>query len=110
MNTAILIRIGQWFISGIDDGAILLHPFEEIIHDVVGALRELKRKERLLCIAMVRPSPHNEPIHLNPGILGTRRADTSCSRKYLSCNQERHKGAEPSPRKGETPRNEIIFV
>jgi hypothetical protein len=84
MNTAILIRVSQWFISGIHDGAILLHPFEEIIHDVIRALGELKREDGLLRVTMVRTSRHDESVHLNPSVLGTRRADTSGTRKDLS--------------------------
>src|SRR2546423_14201928 len=104
MDTTVLIRIGQRFIPGIHDGAILLHPFEEVIHNVICALRELKQRERLLRVAMARSSRHDESVHLNPGILGTRRAYTSCPRKYLSRNQEGHKGSEASPRKGEASR------
>ena len=54
MDAPILIGIGQGFISGIDYGAILLHPFEKIIHDVICALRNLKWEESLLRIAMTR--------------------------------------------------------
>ena len=100
MNTAVLIRVGQWFISGIHDGTILLHPFEKVIHDVICALRELKREDRLLRVAMVRSSRDDESVHLNPGVLGTRRADTSGPRKDLSGDQKGHKGPEAAPRKG----------
>ena len=54
MNAAILIGVGQRFISRIHDGSILLHPFEEIVHDMVGALRDLKRK-RASCSPGARP-------------------------------------------------------
>src|SRR5688572_31189585 len=106
MNAPVLIRIGQRFISGIHDGPILLHPFEEIIHDIIGTLGELKRKERFLRIAVARASRHDEPVHLNPGVLGTRRTDTSRSRKYLSGDQEGHKGSKAPPCKGEASRDE----
>ena len=49
-------------------------------------------------------------VHLNPAVLRTRRADTSCPRKDLSGNQEGHKGPEASPRKGKAPRDEIVLV
>ncbi len=110
MNSAELIRIGQWFISGIDDGTILLHPFEEVIHDVISTLRKLKRKNRLLRVAMGRSSRNDESIHLNPGILRPRPADTSGSSKDLPGDQEGHKGPEAAPRKGETSRHEIVLV
>ena len=110
MNTAVLIRVGQWFISCIHNGAILLHPFEKVIHDIIRALRELEREERLLREAMVRSSRHDESIHLNPGILGGRRADTSGPRKNLSGDQKGHKGPEAAPRKGKASRDEIVLV
>ena len=101
VNATVLIRVGQWFISGIHDSAILLHPFEEVIHDVICALRELKREDRLLRVAMVRSSRHDESVHLNPGVLRARRADTSGSRKDLSGDQKGHKRPEAAPRKWE---------
>ena len=103
MNATVLIRIGQGFISRIDDGAILLHPFEEIIHDVIGALRDLKREESLLSVPMARASRHEEAVHLNPAILRTRRADTPGSRKDLPGHEEGHKGSKTSARKGKAP-------
>ena len=103
MDATVLIRIGQGFISRIDDGAILLHPFEEIVHDVIGALRDLKREGSLLRIAMARFSRHEEPVHLNPAILRTSRADSSGSRKDLPGHEEGHKGSEASARKGKAP-------
>src|SRR4029077_20155301 len=110
MNAPVLIWISQRFISGIHDGPILLHPFEEVIHDVICPLRELKRKDRLLRITVTRAPRYDEPVHLNPGVLGTSRADTPRSRKYLPGNQERHKGSEAAPRKGKAPRDEIVLV
>src|SRR5512147_1590797 len=102
MNSTVLIRIGQRLISGIHDGAILLHPFEEVIDDVICTLGNLKREEGLLRVAIVRSSRHNEPVPLNPAILGTSRADTSGPRKNLSGNQEGHQRSEAASGKGET--------
>ena len=110
MDTPVLIRIGQGLISRIDDGAILLHPFEEVIDDVIGALRDLKREERLLSVPMARASRHKEPVHLNPAVLRTSRTDTPCPCKDLPGNEESDKGSEASPGKGEPPRNKIVLV
>ncbi len=110
MNAPVLIRVGQRLISGIDDRAVLLHPFEEIIHDVIGALRDLKREERLLRVAMARASRHKESIHLNPAVLRARCADTPGPCKDLPGHEEGHKGSEASPRKGKAPRDEIVLV
>ena len=97
MNTTILIRVGQRFIPRIHDGAILLHPFEEIIHDVIGALRKLKGKNRLLRVAMGRSSRHDESVHLNPGILRPRPTDTPGARQDLSSCQAGPKGPGAAP-------------
>jgi hypothetical protein len=35
--------IGEGFVAGIDDGAIELHPLEEFVIDVIGALAELEK-------------------------------------------------------------------
>src|SRR5258708_1039981 len=43
METAILARVGEWFIASVNDGAVVLHPLEEIILDVIGALADLKK-------------------------------------------------------------------
>src|SRR5262245_2972798 len=103
MNAPVLIRVGQGLISCIDDGAILLHPFEEIIHDVVCTLRDLKRKGKLLRITVARSSRHEKPVHLNPAILRTRRADTSGPCKDLSGYEEGHKRSKAPARKGKPP-------
>src|SRR5436190_15712200 len=36
-------RVGQRFVTGVDDRAIVLNPFEEIVLDVIGALADLER-------------------------------------------------------------------
>src|SRR5262249_22354060 len=110
MNAAVLIRVGQRLISGIHDGAILLDPFEEVIHDVICTLRNLKREGGRLRVAMVHSSRHNETVSLNPGILGTSRADTTGSRTNLSGNQKGHSGPETAPGKGKTARNEVVLM
>ncbi len=42
MQPPIFSVIGQRLISRVDDGAIELHPLIDVVHDVVGALAELK--------------------------------------------------------------------
>jgi len=110
MNAAVLIRIGQRLIPGIHDGAILLHPFKEVIYDVIRALRDLKREARRFRVAMMHAPRHNEPISLNPGVLGASRADTSGPRKNLSGHEEGHQWSKSAPGKGEPARNKIVLM
>src|SRR4026207_1632021 len=110
MNAPVLIRVGQRLISGIDDRAVLLHPLKEIVHNIVSALRDLKREESLLSVPMARASRHKESIHLNPAALRTSCADTPGSGKDLPGNEEGHKGSEAAPGKGKAPRDEIVLV
>ena len=42
MQAPILPVIGQRFIPRVDDGAIELHPLIDVVHDVIGALAQLK--------------------------------------------------------------------
>ena len=42
MQAAILAVIGQRLVAGIDDRAVELHPLINVVHDVVGALRNLE--------------------------------------------------------------------
>ena len=42
MEPAIFSVIGQGLVARIDDGAIKLHPLINVVHDVIGALTELK--------------------------------------------------------------------
>ena len=46
MEAAVFPRVGQRFVAGVDDGAIELHPLEEIIVDVVRPLADLKMAVR----------------------------------------------------------------
>src|SRR5439155_25748270 len=48
MQAPILPVIGQRFIPRVDDGAIELHPLIDVVHDVIGALAQLKIDLRLL--------------------------------------------------------------
>src|SRR5205823_2767984 len=43
MQAPILPGVGQRFIACVDDGAIVLHPFEEIVLDIIRPLRDLKQ-------------------------------------------------------------------
>ena len=43
VQPSIKTRVGQRFIAGVNDGAIVLHPFKEIILDVIRALADLER-------------------------------------------------------------------
>jgi hypothetical protein len=52
MQPAILAVIGQRFIAGIDDRAVELHPLINVVHNVVGALRNLET-DRLIVAAVV---------------------------------------------------------
>ncbi len=72
MNTSILIGVGQRLIPRVHNRPIVLHPFEEIVHDVVGPLGNLERHDRpVLGIPQPRPM-QNEPADLHPliGITG----------------------------------------
>src|SRR5690349_23067869 len=42
MQPAVLAGIGQRFIAGVDNGAIELHPFKQVVVDVIGALADLE--------------------------------------------------------------------
>lgn len=42
VEAAEALGIGQGFVAGIDDGAVELDPFEEVVVDVIGALAELE--------------------------------------------------------------------
>ena len=53
MQAAILAVIGQRFVTGIDDRAVELHPLVDVVHDVVGTLRNLK-VHRLIVAAVVK--------------------------------------------------------
>ena len=37
-----MARVGEGFVAGVNDGAVVLDPFEEIILDVIGALADLE--------------------------------------------------------------------
>ena len=43
MQPSIIARVRQRFVAGVDDGAVVLHPLEEVILDVVRALADLER-------------------------------------------------------------------
>src|SRR5437899_1703716 len=47
MEAAILARVGQWLITSVNNGAIVLHPLEEIILDVIRPLADLKQRRFL---------------------------------------------------------------
>ena len=47
MQPPIFAIIGQRLVARIDDGAIELHPLVDVVHDVVGALADLKIDLRL---------------------------------------------------------------
>ena len=47
MKPAIFSVISQRLIARVDDGAIKLHPLIDIVHNVIGALAELKAYLRL---------------------------------------------------------------
>ena len=68
MESAIFASVSQWFIAGIDDGAIELHPFEKIVVDVIRALADLKMA--------VRPCRADSPRSSAPGVAPTRPAPT----------------------------------
>src|SRR5947209_20611436 len=42
MQPAIFSVISQWLVACIDDGAIKLHPLINVVHDMIGALTQLK--------------------------------------------------------------------
>src|SRR6185503_11286982 len=69
MEPAILARIGQWFIARVDNGSIVLHPFEEVVLDVIGALGNLEQG-RLLALD-----------HLTAKTRGPNRSDASSAGK-----------------------------
>jgi hypothetical protein len=46
MEAAVFASIGEWFVAGVDDGAIELHPLEEVVVDVIGALADLEMAVR----------------------------------------------------------------
>src|SRR6266853_4993804 len=46
MEPPIFAVIGQRLVTRVDDGAVELHPLLDVVHDVVGALTELKRDRR----------------------------------------------------------------
>ena len=47
MQPPIFAIIGQRLVARIDDGAIELHPLVDVVHDVIGALADLKIDLRL---------------------------------------------------------------
>jgi len=44
VEAAVFAGVGQRFIAGVDDGAVELHPFEQVVGDEIGALADLKRR------------------------------------------------------------------
>src|ERR1700720_3265346 len=46
MEPTIFAVIGQWLVTRVDNGAVELDPLIDVVHDVVGALTELKRDRR----------------------------------------------------------------
>ena len=73
MQPPIFSVIGQRLISRVDDGAIELHPLIDVVHDVVGALAELKID---LCLRLLRLEVERQRIRL---------ADATCAREDLPC-------------------------
>ncbi len=71
MQPPILSVIGQRLISRVDDGAIELHPLIDVVHDVVGALAELKID---LCLRLLRLEVERQRIRL---------ADATCACENL---------------------------
>ena len=108
MDAAKLIGVRQRFISRIDDGSILLHPFEKIVHDMVGALRDLKRKRA--SISLERGPMYNQRTALNPAIHRTGGADASGAGKDLPRDQEGDQLIEAAARKWKLASDEIVFM
>src|ERR671913_550003 len=96
MDATVLIRIGQGLIPGIDDGAVMLHPFKKVIDDIIRALGDLVRHDRsILGIPQTRPM-QNKPSDLYPLVGIPRATDTSGAREYLTRHQKRHQRPEPA--------------
>src|SRR5206468_6533733 len=98
MKAPIFSVIGQWLIARINNGAIKLHPLIDVVHDVIGALTQLKIDLRLW---LRRLEVECERIGL---------ADTTGAGKDLSGRQESEQRTQDRRRKLGFPFHQIIFM
>src|SRR4029079_474165 len=59
MQAAIRAGVGPWFLARVDDSAVELDPFKQIVVDVIGALADLK--------VIVRSWPHEVASEFGTG-------------------------------------------
>ncbi len=87
MNAPVFARVGQRFITGVDDGAVVLYPAVKFVWDVVGTLRQLKVDFFRFLVGLVDIVPVAERL----GIAGT---GASGSGIDLPRDQERSQHAQ----------------
>src|SRR6266516_5802280 len=98
MKAPIFSIIGQGLIARIDNGAIKLHPLIDVVHDVIGALTELKIDLRFW---LGRLKVECERIGL---------ADTTGAGKDLPGRQKSEQRSQNRRRELGLPFHQVIFM
>ena len=98
MEPAIFSIIGQRLVARVDDGAIELHPLVDVVHDVIGALAELKIDRRF---RLRRFEIERERIRL---------PDPARAGENLSRGEKGEQGAEHRRRELRLALHQIILV
>src|SRR5439155_8168242 len=89
VQSPVLAGVGQWLIASVNYGAIVLHPLEEIVLDIIRALADLE-KGRFLALHHFTAEPRR-PDRSNPTRSGEKDAQCkeSQQREHVSLVQRR---------------------